>query len=76
MEPEKMVIWQTFVAFFTAGNQLKLKNGKKLWISKLEYQQHIRGQNCDGYGNLWLYPNRHATGFNGREIYGHLLAAS
>ena len=28
MEPEKMVIWQTFVAFFTAGNQLKLKNGK------------------------------------------------
>ena len=76
MELETMVFWQTFVAFFTAGNQLRSKNGKKLWISKLEYRQHIRGRNCDGYGNLWLYPNRHATGFNGWEIYGYLLVAS
>ena len=76
MESEKMVFWLTFVAFFTAGNRLRSKNGKKLWILRLEYQQHIRWQKCDGYGNLWLYPNWHATGFNGREIYGHLLAAS
>ena len=76
MELEKMVIWQTFVVFFTAGNRLKSKNRKKLWILKLEYRQHIRGRNCDGYRNLWLYPNRHAMGFNGQEIYGHLLAAS
>ena len=76
MEPEAMVYWQIFVAIFTAGNRLRPKNGKKLWISKLEYRQHIRGWNCDGYGNLWLYPNRHATGFNGWEVYGYLLAAS
>ena len=42
MEPEKMVFWLTFVAFFTAGNRLRAKNGEKLWILMLEYQQHIR----------------------------------
>ena len=42
MELERMVFWLTFIAFFTAGNQLRSKNGKKLWISMLEYRQHIR----------------------------------
>ena len=77
MEPEAMVFfWQIFIVIFTAGNRLRPKNGKKIWILKLEYRQHIRGWNSDGYGNLWLYPNRHTTGINGREIYGYLLVAS
>ena len=42
MELERMVFWLTFIAFFTAGNRLRSKNGKKLWISMLEYRQHIR----------------------------------
>ena len=71
-----MVFWQIFIAIVTAGNRLRPKNGKKLWISKLEYRQHIMGWNCDGYGNLWLYPNWHTTVFNGYEIYGYLVAAS
>ena len=42
MELEAMVFWQIFVAIFIAGNQLGMKHGKKFWISKLEYRQHIR----------------------------------
>ena len=37
MESEAMVFWQIFVAIVTAGNRLRPKNGKKLWILKLEY---------------------------------------
>ena len=43
MESEAMVFWQIFVAIFTAGNRFGPKNGKKIWILKLEFRQHIRG---------------------------------
>ena len=60
MESVAMVVWQIFVAIVTAGNRLRPKNGKKLWISKLEYQQHGIAMVTEIYGCIQTDTQRYS----------------